>query len=407
MARHFAVVFRCAALALLFACAHTCHAAPAETTQQFPPNQWVPLKRTVVIPEQWKAGRLKGVNSYGSHVYCDKLGAVLSVDGYTTAPAGKSTPNNYSDSLYGYNPETGVFRLIKRSNWRAGARAKGSRGSYPLDDNRDEPTPCPRHTYNGICYSADTKKFYVINGANAGVPNTQHPKWVVNKGTGVFTFWEFDFDTLKWTQLAYPKVGRKEPYETVLRAMPGTGKLYLIQTWSLWCYDTKKATWSAVIPKGRAGIGSGNYGCAATVDPKRQRIVMMNSGAKVRKGRPITDAHKTVSMRYFDVATKKFIPIPTIGLVQGKRKGGLAYVDHMDCYAARTEEALYLYFPETDEWKKPKMEHSKGEGSWSYMVYDRVRRILVLKHEAALRLDPETLEYEKGTAKKISDMTKP
>ena len=373
--------------------------AQAEETTAYPANQWVKLPvRKTVIPEQWKAGRYTGVNSYGSHVYCDKLGEVLSVDGYTTAPAGKAPGNNYSDSLYGYNSDTGVFRLIKRSNWRAGARCKGVRGSYPLDDNKDEPTPCPRHTYNGICYSTDSQKFYVINGANAGVPNSQHPKWNVNKGTAVFTFWEFDFDTLKWKQLEYPKVKRKEPYETVLRPMPGTNKLYLIQTWSLWSYDITKAKWTAEIPKGPGGIGSGNYGCQVTVDPKRQRIVMLNSAARVRKGKPVTDAHNFVSIRYYDIASKKFVKIPTIKIIQGKAKAGLAYVDHMDCYAVRTEKGFYLYFPETREWKKPKIEQfvlkERRPWSWNYMVYDTKRQILVLKHSAALRLDPKSLELK-------------
>ncbi|MHC4915647.1 MAG: hypothetical protein ACYTGB_09160 [Planctomycetota bacterium] len=380
-------------------------AAGGETVEQqrgaaaakFPPNKWTELGPTkVVIPKPWDSGRLKGVNSFGSEVYCDELGEILSMDGYTTAPAGKSTPNNYSDSLYGYNPMTGVFRLIKRSNWQAGARSKDPRNcSYPLDENRTEPTPCPRHTYNGICYSTDTRKFYLINGANAGVPN-KHPKFEVNKGTDVFTFWEFDAEKLKWKKLEYPGVKRKEPYETVLRAIPGTNSLYLVATWSLWKYDTKEAKWSAVIPKGAGGIGSGNYGCAATVDPKRKRIVMMNGRPKVKKGATRTPRQEVISLRYFDPATKKFVPVPLFGAVEGGNKGGLAYVDHMDCYAVRTEKGLFLYFPEEEKWKKPEIAQFVPEGrhawSWCYMNYDKVRQLLVLKRQAALRLDPKTLK---------------
>jgi hypothetical protein len=126
----------------------------AAAEARFPANKWVALGRTkVVIPKPWDNGRLKGVNSFGSEVYCDRLGEMLSLDGHTTAPAGKATPNNHSDSLYAFNPMTGVFRLVKRSNWRAGHRGKGPRGSYPLDDNRTEATPRPRHTYNGICWN--------------------------------------------------------------------------------------------------------------------------------------------------------------------------------------------------------------------------------------------------------------
>jgi hypothetical protein len=369
----------------------------AAAAQKFAANRWVELGPTkVVIPKPWDNGRIKGVNSFGSEVYCDQLGEILSMDGYTTAPAGKSTPNNYSDSLYGYNPMTGVLRLVKRSNWRAGARSNDPKNcSYPYDENKTDPTPCPRHTYNGICYSTDAKKFYLINGANAGVPN-KHPKFKPNKGSDVFTFWEFDIAKLKWKQLEYPKVKRKEPYETVLRAIPGENALYLIATWSLWKYDTRNEKWSAVIPKGPSGIGSGSNGCAATVDPKRRRIVMMNAAARVRKGKPETDANRYVSVRYFDPATKKFVPIPVKGAVEGKVKAGLAYVDHMDCYAVRTEKGLFLYLPEEQKWKKPEIAQFVPEGrhawSWCYMNYDKARQLLVLKRQAALRLDPKTLK---------------
>lgn len=364
-----------------------------------PANRWEKLPPAkVVIPEPWEKGRLKGVNSFGSEVYCDALGEILSLDGYTTAPKGKSTPNNYSDSLYAYHPVSGVFRLLKRSNWRAGARCKGPRGSYPLDENRAEPTPCPRHTYNGICFSVDSNKFYLINGANAGVPNSDHPKWNENNGTTTKSFWEFNIESKKWKQLTYPKVPRFEPYETVLRAIPGTHSLYLIGTWSVMKYDIKTGTWTNKMGTGRSPVKSGNYGCHATVDLKRKRIVLLNSAAKVRKGKPITEAHKIVSMRYYDIEKNAFVPISVKGKVTGARKAGLAYVDHMDAYAARTEKGLHLYFPESGEWKRPAIAPYPAAGKWSYMNYDRKRKLLILNRYAALRLDPKTLTFEEKTA---------
>lgn len=376
-------------------------ASPAKT---YPANQWVVLpERQILIPEPWDNGRHVAINSYGSQVYCDKTGEVLCMDGYTTLPGGKATPNNYSDSLYGYNPDTGVYRLIKRSNWHAGGRSGGERGSYPLDENKDDPTPCPRHTYNGICYSRDTEKFYLINGANGGLYR-KHPKWDVNKGTGVYTFWAYDFESKKWTQLAYPEVKRKEPYETVLRAMPGKHKLYLIQQWSLWSYDTSENKWSAEIPKGRSGIGSGVRGCKAAVDSRRERIVILNNAPRTRKGKAAKAANKVVSMRYYDVAAKEFVKIPTINMVEGKRNAGLAYVDHMDCYAVRTEKGLFLYFPETGKWKRPQVGDNPPVGEWPSMVYDRQRELLVLIYDRqhklfregsrALRLDPANLSMD-------------
>jgi hypothetical protein len=105
-----------------------------------------------------------------------------------------------------------------------------------------------------------------------------------------------------------------------------------------------------------------------------------------------------VSLRYFDVEKKQFVPIPLFGAVEGGTKAGLAYVDHMDCYAVRTEKGLFLYFPEEKKWKKPEIAQFIPKGrhawSWCYLNYDRVRQLLVLKRQAALRLDPKTLNLK-------------
>ncbi|MCK6473980.1 MAG: hypothetical protein L6R28_19840 [Planctomycetes bacterium] len=356
-----------------------------------PSGQWVKLDVKDEIPKPWDDGRRVFVNSFGSTVYCDALGEVLLLDGYTTAPKGKAVPNNYSDSLYGFHPETGVLRLVKRSNWRAGARSGDpAQTSFPYDENVADPTPCPRHTYNGICYSPDSRKFYLINGANAGVPN-EHPNFKKNNGTDTFTFWQYDIEAKKWTQLEYPDVQRKEPYETVLRASPGENALYLVQEWSLWRYDIAAKKWEAVIPKGPSGIGSNTSGCSASVDPKRKRILILNSAPKAQQGKPETEAQKHVALQYFDLATKKFVPIDTAGS-KGQFKAGLAYVGHLDKYAVRTEEGLFLFDPEKDAWSTSAA-NPEGAGKrptvWSYLVYDTQRKLLVLNAEGwfVLKLD--------------------
>ncbi|PCJ57668.1 MAG: hypothetical protein COA79_15595 [Planctomycetota bacterium] len=382
--------------------------AEDEKEKKFPANQWVALAKTkVVIPEIWNKGRHKGINSFGSEVYCEKLGLVLSLDGYTTAPAGKSTPNNYSESMYGFNPITTELTLIKRNNWQGGARSTDPKKcSYPLDENKTEPTPCPRHTYNGICYSNDSGKFYLINGANAGVPNA-HPKFKINGGTGVYTFWEYDVETKKWKELDYPGVKRKEPYDTLLRPMLGDNSLYLIQVWSLWKYDLKTNKWTGLKKHTGRPLNSGSKGCHSTVDPIRKRILIFNSAARLRKGKTETEAHKMVNLRYYDVATDAFVQIPLKGAVEGKIKAGIAYVDHMDCYAVRTEKGLFLYFPKEKKWKKPEIKQfipkARKPFSWTYLNYDSKRKLLILNRYAVLNLDPKTLKL---TDLKVEPVTK-
>ncbi|PCJ61296.1 MAG: hypothetical protein COA79_06865 [Planctomycetota bacterium] len=359
-------------------------------------NQWIALPKTkYVIPKTWENGRHKGVNSFGSEVYCEKLGLMLSFDGYTDAPSGKSTPGNYSDSIYGFNPETAEMILLKRSNWVSGARSRNiSNTSYPLDLNKIDPCPCPRHSYNGICYNDDNEKFYLINGANAGLPN-EHPKYKANGGTGVHTFWEYDINTKKWKQLEYPKAKKLERVETVLRAVPSEGALYLIQQWSVLKYDIKAAKWTSLIAKTQSGV----YKCDASVDPIRKRILLFNGGARIRKkGQVPTEKNNMCNFRYYDITLNKIIPIPLKGAVKGKIKAGLCYIDTMDCYAVRTEVGMCFYFPKEKKWKKPVITQfipkARKPFAWCYLNFDRKRNLLVLRRHGILRLDPKTLKLE-------------
>jgi len=397
----FAVLFPLLASLQLFA-AETALVAQlrAEAAAKFPANQWVGLPPAkVVIPKPWDNGRIVHVNSFGSDVFCPGINKIVTVTGYTTMPAGKAVPNNYSDSLYAFDCVRNEMELLKRSNWRAGARSTDpAQCSYPLDENRDDPTPCPRHTYNGICHDAEGGKFYLINGANAGVPN-KHPQFDSNKGTDVFTFWSYDFATKKWMQLEYPAYKRKEPYDTILRAVPGTGKLYHFSEWTVASYDLKTGAWKVLLDSpgggpvnGKAGAANG-YAGRAIVDGKRQRVLMHYGAA----WRPKKDGNPEMPMHVlvvFNTKTEKFEHLGQ-GSVEGKSNLGFVYVEHLDRYWLRTDAGEYLMNPDSGAWTKlahaPYTFPVSRPEEWNYANYDSTRNLIVLsKYSSAwavLRLE--------------------
>ncbi|GMV79635.1 MAG: hypothetical protein AMXMBFR7_08190 [Planctomycetota bacterium] len=377
----------------------------AEAAAKFPANQWVSLPPpAVVIPKPWEGGRIVHINSFGSDVFCPGINKILTLTGYTTMPPGKAVPNNYSDSLYSYDCMRNELELVKRSNWRAGARSTDpNQCSYPLDENKTDPTPCPRHTYNGICYDAASGSFFLINGANAGVPN-KHPLFDANQGTTVFTFWSFDIKSKRWTQLEYPALKRQEPYDTILRAVPEAGALYHFGVWTVSKYDLKAKAWKVLLdsPGGgpvdaKANAANGYTGGQAAVDGKRQRILFHGGSAwRPKKDGPAELPMHTVLV--FNAKTEKFERLGA-GSVEGIPRMGLVYVEHLDRYWLRTDTGEYLMDPDSGTWTKLKHVPFSFSGDrsteWNYACYDSARGLILLsrcsREWAVLRLDATAL----------------
>jgi len=363
----------------------------AEAEKRFPANQWVEITPRSIIPEAWQGGRQVYVNSYSSLAYCGSLGVVMTMDGYTTVPAGKIIPNNYSDSVYTFDPITGALELFKRSNWHAGARSKDPAGtSYPYDENRSDPTPCPRHLYKGITWSPDDDAFYLINGANAGVPN-EHPKFALNNGTATYTFWAMDVGRRTWKQLPYPKLKRTDQYETVLTAIPGTGKLFYFDAWNVASYDLKAGTWSVLKGDDGRPVGFNSYaaGGVAMVDSRRRRVVFYWGSSWHTKVPLLTRDQFYV----YDVATNEHAVLTSTNQLDATPIVAGTYVTHLDTYLLLCDQGLRTFDPTALAWKALPVAlpaWMSKPGSWTYFTYDAKRQLVICNSRnnwAVLRLD--------------------
>ncbi len=365
----------------------------AEAVKKFPANQWVMESVNVVIPEKWNQGRYLFINSYGSIVYCESLGTAITVDGYTYAPQGKAPTNNYADSVYTYNPMKNELELFRKNNWRAGQRGTQlETTSYPFDENKTDPTPCPRHIYKGITWVAETDTFYLINGANAGVPN-KHPKYEENMGTTTSTFWSLDIKTKKWKLLERPAVKRLDVYETILTSIPNTNKLIYIDEWNVISYDIKEEKWTPMMGNGPSPVKSLKNGSAVLVDSKRQKIIFYGGAAwkPVKENPPSLTSNQLYA---YDVASNTFETITGEGTVELGKMRPCAYLAKIDKYFYLTTTGQYLFDPTNNKWKKLNIGLPDVPHQWCYMTYDTKRDLIIMndgRKWGVLRLDESSL----------------
>ena len=365
----------------------------AEAAKKFPANQWVMNDVKINIPEKWKEGRYCYINTYASIVYCESLNVAITMDGYTYTPAGKSLPNNYSDSVYIFDPIKNELELFKRSNWRAGGRTTNPElTSYPLDENKTDATPCPRHLYRGITWHEDTNSFYLINGANAGVPN-EHPKYKENNGTDTKTFWVMDVSKRTWKLLENPPLKRIDPYETSLFSIPGTSNLIYFDDWSIAAYDTKLSKWSVLMGNNGSPVKTLKTTSATLVDSKRKKIIFYGGQAWTS----IKDAAPQMAknqLHAYDIEKNVLEVINGTGTVEFEKIRPCAYLSDIDKYLYLTDKGHYLFDPVTNQWKNLKIDLPQIPMNWCYMTYDTKRGLVIINEGykwAVLRIDEKSL----------------
>lgn len=197
-----------------------------------PPNQWVKAeidwKKTIADfrdDAQWVT-----TDGYSNNSFRSKTGEVLIRTGIRSSSAGWN-PGFYTNTSVLWNPKTDTAKVIDVFRWGGGSGGNGRL----LEGFAENPTPSPRHTYDGMAYVPEEDALYLHLGATwrtggQGVTEDAKAQHRIDEREST---WKYTFADGRWTRIDHNirkfwPGGEVSPYETHLRYWPGKKKLLFL-----------------------------------------------------------------------------------------------------------------------------------------------------------------------------------
>ncbi|PCJ57672.1 MAG: hypothetical protein COA79_15615 [Planctomycetota bacterium] len=254
-----------------------------ETSLEFKPNTWVNANLKCELPKRFKRGSstyFSKTDGYCDSVYRSKAGSIIIRTGIR-CKVNNLNPGYYSNTSMEWNLGTNKIEAIDVFNWAGGSGG----GGKLLTGFKDNPTPSPRHTYDGMAYVAEEDAMYMMAGANWKIclnkKKTNEEAIAQLKLDGNST-WKFTFADKKWTRIdgsirQFWNGNRASPYESHMEYWP-EGKKLLYFDARAQCYaefDLKTQKWAKVErKKGKTGVSL--YGARSSWDTKRGLWIFRN-----------------------------------------------------------------------------------------------------------------------------------
>jgi hypothetical protein len=365
---------------------------------KFPANIWIELRPTPHLMPRAQ-GAVRAVNYYGCLTFRSTTGEVLVLDGFDGEFDGARIgfTGIYSNSLYGFDPVTGVFKQYDILRW---LRAEADWEEHPT--NRGHPTPLPRHVYGCLVHAPATDSVYLFRGAagfggGGGEAGRRHPLWY---------FWAYSFKDARW------RIVEKDPNRLPtlqgtsgaenqmchLADEQGPGSLYLFlseQSGPAWRFDLKSETWSRA---SSTTIPFMLWRSSVCADEKRRRILFF--GGHYGYGKAPTTPEESVTLWSFTPQTGKWRSLDVVGdKPAGPRANpGICYLPAIDqflVYGGTGHYDQWLFDPATNRWTELKSIspptanlRSPTTTQWCYLVHDPRRSLVVLQ-----RLNGEDPEW--------------
>lgn len=354
----------------------------AQAGEELPPNTWVPVKLDAVLPAELADARWNAGDGFSHSLYRAKSGTVLIRTGIDSKTAGYS-PGYYTNTTVEWDLRSDRATVVEIAGWGGGSYG----GGKLLPAYRVNPSPSPRHTYDGICYVEDEDAMYMMLGATwkTGSNGEQEAKDALARDEN--TTWRYSFAERTWTAIdgsirQFWNGYRASTYEGHLRHWPGSGKLLYLNS-DANChaiFDLKARTWEKVELAGKPTMTI--YKARSAWDAKRQ-LWIFRCGPQACT---------------FDPATRTFAALPELYAMPNpapkdeqdlrRHSQGIAYNSKHDVYMASgpTGDDTYVLTPGSTAWTNLKA-GALGLGPYGYMQYDPVSDTTVMSaHLGAFKL---------------------
>jgi hypothetical protein len=168
-------------------------------------------------------------DGYSDNSFRTKAGEVLIRTGIASRSAGWN-PGFYTNATVAWDPKTDTARVVDVFRWGGGSGGNGRL----LEGFAENPTPSPRHTYDGMAYVSEEDALYLHMGATwrtggQGVAEDAKRQHTLDEREST---WKYTFADGKWTRIDHNV--RKfwpsglSPYEQHLVHWPEENKLLFL-----------------------------------------------------------------------------------------------------------------------------------------------------------------------------------
>ncbi|MGE3804001.1 MAG: alpha/beta hydrolase fold domain-containing protein, partial [Gemmataceae bacterium] len=238
--------------------------------EQLPVNTWIEVKPEFQLPATPRDARWLTGDGFSDSVYRSKTGTILIRTGIDSKEVGYS-PGFYTNTTVEWDLKTDKARVLEISNWGGGSYTPGRL----LPAFKEQVTPMPRHTYDGICYVEDEDAVYMMLGAHGRSFRKDFDDATKEAySQDVQSTWKLDLATGRWTRI--PESVRKHwnenacsPYESHLQHWRAGNKLLFLNDRANHAaeFDLKTQKWEKVETKNETPMSL--YNARSTWNSKR------------------------------------------------------------------------------------------------------------------------------------------
>jgi hypothetical protein len=327
-------------------------------------NLWIEAEPGLQVPPELAHTHYIGASGYGNVLYRTLTGDIIYLDGIMEDdPTGDCfyAQTFYANTIYAWNMAGDTLSLLKAMNYGGGSYGYGCL----LPAFADEPTPSPRHTYEGFVYVEPEDALYLQLGAYGRMRENATAEALAALDMDDLSTWKYTFADNRWQRIdgnirqfwpgIYGSDGVSD-YESHMVYWPSGNRLLFVNdngnNHAEFLLDTQ--TWQAVDTVSDAPFSL--YEARSAWDPVRERWVF----------------RKDTDVAFYDPAARDYAVLPSCDVTGTP---GITYIPRWDVYfiVGLTAAQTRVFHPDSETWETiDGGDIDFGDTRFLYPMYDPV-----------------------------------